>query len=70
MAHSADLLTDAFCRAMGLVMAATVPASVLLAVLAEPFIRLVYGERWTGRCAGSGPAGHPGSAAGRLCTGL
>jgi O-antigen/teichoic acid export membrane protein len=46
MAHSADLLTDAFCRAMGLVMAATVPASVLLAVLAEPFIRLVYGERW------------------------
>jgi PST family polysaccharide transporter len=46
VAHSSDLLTDAFCRALGLIMAVTVPASVLLAVLAEPFLHVVYGQRW------------------------
>jgi PST family polysaccharide transporter len=47
VAQSADLLTEAFTRALGLVMAVTVPACVLLATLAEPFIRFVYGQRWT-----------------------
>lgn len=47
VAHSAELLTDAFCRALGLILAATVPFIVLLAIFAEPFIRLVYGQRWT-----------------------
>jgi O-antigen/teichoic acid export membrane protein len=47
VAHSAELLADGFTRALGLVMAATVPACVLLATLAEPLVRLVYGERWT-----------------------
>jgi O-antigen/teichoic acid export membrane protein len=46
LAHSADQLSDGFCRALGLVMAVTVPACVLLATLAQPLIRLVYGERW------------------------
>ena len=48
VASSAEQLTQAFCRALGLVMAATVPVSVLLAVLAEPLVRLVYGPRWAG----------------------
>jgi O-antigen/teichoic acid export membrane protein len=47
VAHSADLLADAYARAIGLVMAAAVPACVLLGTLAEPLIHLVYGERWT-----------------------
>ena len=47
VAHSAEFLADAFVRAFGLVMACTVPACVLLATLAEPLIRLVYGPRWT-----------------------
>jgi PST family polysaccharide transporter len=47
VAHSADLLTDAYARAIGLVMTAAVPACVLLAALAEPLIRTVYGQRWT-----------------------
>ena len=46
VAHSAELLADTFVRAFGLVMAGTVPACVLLATLAEPIIRLVYGTRW------------------------
>ena len=41
-------LTDAFSRALGLLMALTVPACVLLATTAEPLIRAVYGERWVG----------------------
>jgi O-antigen/teichoic acid export membrane protein len=47
VASSADQLADGYARALGLLMAATVPACVLLATLAEPLIRLVYGERWT-----------------------
>jgi O-antigen/teichoic acid export membrane protein len=47
LAHSAEQLSDGFCRALGLVMAVTVPACVLLATLAAPLIRVVYGERWT-----------------------
>jgi PST family polysaccharide transporter len=46
-ADSPDQLTDGFVRALGLVMAATVPACVLLATLAAPLIRLVYGSAWT-----------------------
>lgn len=47
LAHSAEQLSDGFSRALGLVMAVTVPACVLLATLAQPLIRLVYGARWT-----------------------
>ena len=39
---------QAFNRALSLLMALTVPACVLLATLAGPLIRAVYGERWTG----------------------
>ena len=48
VAGSPELLADTFVRAFGLVMAATVPASVLLATLAEPLVRYVYGPRWVG----------------------
>ena len=47
VANSAEALTDAYSRAIGLVMTAAVPACVLLATLAEPLIRMVYGQRWT-----------------------
>jgi O-antigen/teichoic acid export membrane protein len=46
VAHSGPLLSDAFARAVGLVMALAVPACVLLCTLSEPLIRTVYGERW------------------------
>ena len=46
VAHSGPLLSDAFARAVGLVMALAVPACVLLSTLSEPLIRTVYGERW------------------------
>ncbi len=48
VADSGKGLTDAFSRALGLLMALTVPACVLLATTAEPLIRAVYGERWVG----------------------
>ncbi|MGO9221534.1 MAG: oligosaccharide flippase family protein [Streptosporangiaceae bacterium] len=48
VADSGRGLTDAFSRALGLLMALTVPACVLLATTAEPLIRAVYGERWVG----------------------
>ena len=35
-----------FGRALGLLALVTVPACVLLAALAEPLVRVVYGERW------------------------
>jgi O-antigen/teichoic acid export membrane protein len=46
VADSRAALADAFTRAMGLVMAITVPACVLLATLARPLIHTIYGERW------------------------
>jgi PST family polysaccharide transporter len=46
VADSGQGLTDAFSRALGLLMALTVPACVLLATTAEPLIRAVYGQRW------------------------
>jgi PST family polysaccharide transporter len=47
VAHSPELLADSFVRAFGLVVACTVPACALLAALAEPLVRLIYGPRWT-----------------------
>jgi len=47
VAHSREQLAEAFTRGLGLVMGCAVPACVLLAALAEPVIRLVYGARWT-----------------------
>ena len=46
VADSGGDLTDASARALGLLMALTVPACVLLATLAGPLIRAIYGERW------------------------
>lgn len=43
---SNERLAEAFTRSMGLLMAVTVPACVLLATLAAPLIRAIYGERW------------------------
>lgn len=47
LAETPALLTAGFRRGLGLLLAAAVPACVLLGVLAEPLIRLVYGDRWT-----------------------
>jgi O-antigen/teichoic acid export membrane protein len=44
--HDRDLLSRAFTRGLALLMAATVPACVLLAVYAEPLVRILFGERW------------------------
>ncbi len=46
VADSGKGLADTFARATGLLMAMTVPACVLLATLAEPLIRALYGARW------------------------
>jgi O-antigen/teichoic acid export membrane protein len=46
VAESKELLSDAFGRAIGLVMTLTVPACVLLSTLAAPLIGAVYGDRW------------------------
>jgi O-antigen/teichoic acid export membrane protein len=46
VADSTKMLAEAFARAMGLLMALTVPACVLLATLAGPLIHAIYGERW------------------------
>ena len=39
---------SAFTRSIGLLMAITVPACVLLATLARPLIHAIYGQRWVG----------------------
>lgn len=46
VANSHKALADAFNRALGLLMALTVPACVLMATLAGPLIHVVYGDRW------------------------
>jgi O-antigen/teichoic acid export membrane protein/tetratricopeptide (TPR) repeat protein len=46
-AHSVDLLADAYKKAVGLLMGVAVPAVVLLATLADPLIRIIYGQQWT-----------------------
>ncbi|MFJ4777209.1 oligosaccharide flippase family protein [Streptomyces sp. NPDC088762] len=46
LASSPKALASGFGRALGVVVAATVPLCVLLAALAGPLVELVYGERW------------------------
>jgi hypothetical protein len=46
VANSVTALRHAFTRSIGLLMAITVPACVLLATLARPLIHTIYGERW------------------------
>ncbi|WP_314250233.1 oligosaccharide flippase family protein [Streptomyces kutzneri] len=46
LADSPQALAAGFARALGVVMAGTVPICVLLAALAAPVVELVYGERW------------------------
>ena len=46
VANSVKTLRDAFTRSIGLLMAITVPACVLLATLARPLIHTIYGQRW------------------------
>ena len=41
------MLSEAFTRALSLLMALAVPACVLLATLADPLIQAIYGHRWT-----------------------
>jgi PST family polysaccharide transporter len=48
VASSVKALSSAFTRSIGLLMAITVPACVLLATLARPLIHAIYGERWVG----------------------
>jgi PST family polysaccharide transporter len=47
LAGSPAALAQGFSRALGVLITGTVPLCVLLAGLAEPVIRLVYGGRWT-----------------------
>jgi PST family polysaccharide transporter len=46
VANSVKALRHAFTRSIGLLMAITVPACVLLATLARPLIHTIYGQRW------------------------
>ncbi|OPG05760.1 polysaccharide biosynthesis protein [Streptomyces sp. GKU 895] len=46
LADSPQALAQGFSRALGVLMTGTVPLCVLLAGLAEPVIRLIYGDRW------------------------
>ncbi len=48
LAHSPADLADGFSAALRLLMAVAVPLCVLLATLAEPIIRTIYGQRWVG----------------------
>ncbi|MEV7391743.1 MULTISPECIES: oligosaccharide flippase family protein [unclassified Streptomyces] len=47
LAASPQALAQGFSRALGVVITGTVPLCVLLAGLAEPAIRLIYGSQWT-----------------------
>jgi PST family polysaccharide transporter len=47
LAASPQALARGFSRALGVLITATVPLCVLPAALAEPVIRLIYGDRWT-----------------------
>lgn len=47
VAGSKKALSDSFGRGLALLMAAAVPACVLLAVMPKPLIYALYGERWT-----------------------
>ncbi|MFJ6052789.1 lipopolysaccharide biosynthesis protein [Streptomyces sp. NPDC092307] len=46
LADTPQALAAGFARALGVVMAGTVPICVLLAALADPVVELIYGERW------------------------
>ncbi|MEU9391033.1 oligosaccharide flippase family protein [Streptomyces sp. NPDC048324] len=46
LADSPQALAQGFSRALGVLITGTVPLCVLLAGLAEPLIRTVYGDRW------------------------
>ncbi|MFG2876392.1 oligosaccharide flippase family protein [Streptomyces sp. NPDC048337] len=46
LAESPQALAQGFSRALGVVITGTVPLCVLLAGLAEPAIRLIYGSQW------------------------
>ncbi|MFD9476802.1 MULTISPECIES: oligosaccharide flippase family protein [Streptomyces] len=46
LADTPQALAAGFARALGVVMAGTVPICVLLAALAAPVVELIYGERW------------------------
>ncbi len=41
-------ISEGFSRVVGLVMGVTLPVCALLSVYAEPIIRTLYGDRWTG----------------------
>ncbi|MFJ5302931.1 oligosaccharide flippase family protein [Streptomyces sp. NPDC088350] len=47
LAASPQALAQGFSRALGVLITGTVPLCVLLAGLAEPVVRLVYGSQWT-----------------------
>ncbi|MFJ3725211.1 oligosaccharide flippase family protein [Streptomyces sp. NPDC090045] len=47
LADSPQALAQGFSRALGVVITGTVPLCVLLAGLAEPSVRLIYGSQWT-----------------------
>jgi O-antigen/teichoic acid export membrane protein len=46
VAGARQAMEDAFTQSLGLLMTLSVPPSVLLATLAGPLIRIIYGERW------------------------
>ncbi|WP_329332274.1 oligosaccharide flippase family protein [Streptomyces sp. NBC_00663] len=46
LADSPQALAQGFSRALGVLMTGTVPLCVLLAGLAEPVVRLIYGDQW------------------------
>ena len=46
VANSVKALSSVFTRSIGLLMAISVPACVLLATLARPLIHTIYGQRW------------------------
>jgi PST family polysaccharide transporter len=46
VADARNVMEAAFTRSLGLLMTLSVPPCVLLATLAGPLIRIVYGERW------------------------
>ncbi|WP_406081521.1 oligosaccharide flippase family protein [Micromonospora sp. NBC_00858] len=48
LADSPEAFAAGFQRALAVVLAAAVPCCVLLGVLADPVIRLVYGDQWAG----------------------
>jgi len=59
VANSTTALADAFTRGIGVLMALTTPACVLLCTLSGPLIHAIYGERWV-------PAAHALSLLGLL----